>query len=67
LRQKRRITEENVGKVLIAKRGRNRTERQIAGEAPKDPDRQFREWCDKFKLNPEDLLQRAIAVCASVE
>jgi hypothetical protein len=61
--QGRRITEDNVGKYLIAKRGRNRT----AGDSPADPGRQFREWCTRFGFNPQELLQRAIAACANRE
>ncbi len=63
LARKRRPTQEAIGAYLIAKRGRNKH----AGDSPADPGRQFRAWCTRFKCNPGDLIQRAIAACDNGE
>jgi hypothetical protein len=56
-----------VGAHIIAKHGRNATERKYAGDSHGDPGRQFRLWCTEFQRNARDLMQRAIAACANEE
>jgi hypothetical protein len=63
-KQKRRATQASVGKFLIAKRGRNSPNH---GDSPAAPDRQFREWCERFSFDPKSLLDLAITACASGE
>jgi hypothetical protein len=62
-KRRQRATQETIGRLIIGRRGRNR----VASDAPADPGRQFRDWCDYFRIKPKDLIQRAIAACACEE
>jgi hypothetical protein len=61
VREKRALTQKNIGAYLIAKHGRNATKQKRAGDSPADPARQFRDWRDAFNIDSEDLIQRALA------
>ena len=50
----RRVTTTSVGRYLTAQGTRNRTVREINGEAPADPGRQVRAWCKRFDVDFEE-------------
>jgi hypothetical protein len=50
------VTTTSVGRYFAAQGTRNRTVREINGEAPADPGRQVRAWCKRFAVDFEEAI-----------